>query len=271
MTRKIKVGIIGCGAIGSEIAKACQGGLKDKINLFAICDIDENKAAILNSSLNKKVAVLKLDEIIKGAGLIIEAASVKISGQVAEKCVKDKTDCMIMSVGGLIGKEKLLKLAEDRNVKIFMPSGAICGIDGLKSAASGRIDSVTLTTKKPIKGLQGAPYLKEKNIDLANVKEETVIFDGSASDAVKGFPQNVNVSATLSLAGIGSVKTRVRIMTSPAYTKNIHEIEIEGDFGRITTITENMPSGSNPKTSALAFLSAITTLKNITENVRIGT
>jgi aspartate dehydrogenase len=147
----------------------------------------------------------------------------------------------------------------------------LCGIDGLKSASVGRIDSVTFTTRKPPKGLDGAPYITKNNIELSSIKEETVIFEGTADDAVKGFPQNVNVAAILSLAGLGKANTRVRIVTSPDYTKNIHEVEIKGESGNITTRTENLPSKVNPKTSQLAVFSAIATLEGIVKNVRIGT
>ena len=104
-----------------------------------------------------------------------------------------------------------------------------------------------------------------------SIKKEKTIFEGSAVEAVKGFPQNVNVSAVLSLAGMGAKKTRVKIVTSPLYTSNTHEIEITGEFGRIVTRSENLPSKANPKTSALAIFSAIATLETIASSVRIGT
>jgi len=268
---KLKVGIIGCGAMGSEIARACQDRLSASVDLVAICDIDDKKAGGLKASLKKKVEILKLDELIKVADLVVEAASAGISATVLEKCIKAKRDCLIMSVGGLIAKDGLLKEANDKGIKVYIPSGALCGIDGLKSASGGRVESVTLTTRKPPKGLEGAPYLKENKIDLSGVKGETVVFEGTAAEAVKGFPANVNVSAVLSLAGIGAEKTRVRIITSPEYTRNTHEVEITGDFGRINTRTENVPSANNPKTSALAIYSAIATLEGIAKSVRIGT
>ena len=269
--KKIKVGIIGCGTIGSEIAKACQARLKNKVTLSAICDQDETKTKALNMSLSKKVTVFAFDKLIKKCDFVVEAASAKVSGGVLDGCVKAGRDCMIMSVGGLIGREGLLKKAEKKGVKVYIPSGALCGIDGLKSASTGRVDSVTLTTRKPPKGLEGAPYLKEKNIDISGITEETVIFEGNAADAIKAFPQNVNVSAALSLAGLGAGKTRVRIIASPHYTKNIHEVEISGECGRIFTRTENVPSRANPKTSSLAVFSAIATLAGITGSVRVGT
>jgi aspartate dehydrogenase len=268
---KLKVGIIGCGAIGTEIAKACQGRLKDKIDLSGICDIDEKKASVLNKVLVKNVPILNLEDIIKNSGLIVEAASAAMSADVLEKCIDAGRDCLMMSVGGLLGREELLRKAKEKNTRVYIPSGAICGIDGLKSASVGRVASVTLTTRKPPKGLAGAPYLKENNIDVLSIKEEKTIFEGSAEEAVKGFPQNVNVSAVLSLAGIGAKKTRVKIVTSPAYTANIHEIEITGEFGRIVTRSENLPSKANPKTSALAIFSAIATLEGIVTSVKIGT
>ncbi|MBI5124109.1 MAG: DUF108 domain-containing protein, partial [Candidatus Omnitrophica bacterium] len=244
---KIKVGIIGCGTIGSEIAKACQGRLEDKVVLSAICDVDTEKARALNGSLKKKVSVLPLREIIKKCSFLVEAASASVSGTVLKKCVEAKKDCLVMSVGGILGKERLLKNAEARGVRVYIPSGAICGIDGLKSASIGRIDSVTLTTTKPPKGLAGAPFLKSKGIDVSDIKEDTVVFEGAAEEAVKGFPQNINVSAVLSLAGIGAGKTRVRIVASPSSAANVHEVEIIGEAGRLTTRSENMPSKSNPK------------------------
>ena len=252
---KLKVGIIGCGTIG----------------LAAICDIDKDKSEVLKKQVAPKVKISTLDELVKEVDLVIEASSAKISGDILKKAMDKGKDILIMSVGGLLGKESLLKEAERKGIKVYIPSGALCGIDGLKSASIGRIDSVTLTTRKPAKGLEGAPYLKKNNISIAEIEEETVLFEGDAKSAIEGFPQNVNVAAVLSLAGIGAVKTKIRIVTSPDYTKNIHEVEISGSFGNIRTRTENVPAEANPKTSELAILSAIATLEGITKNVRIGT
>ena len=269
--KKIKVGIIGCGTIGGAIAAACQKDLAHIINLGAICDVDTNKASGLAKSLKGKIPVLAMGELIKKSSFVVEAASAAISAKVLSDCIAGKKDCLVMSVGGLIGKEKLLSRAAAAGIRVYVPSGAIAGIDGLKSAMSGGVTSVTLTTRKPPKGLVGAPYLKENGIDLSGIKSETVVFEGSVVEAVKGFPQNVNVSAVLSLAGIGAKKTRVRIVTSPEYTGNVHEIEIIGASGRINTRTENVPSATNPKTSALAIFSAIATLRSAAASVRIGT
>jgi len=270
--KKIKVGIIGCGTIGGEIARACRSSLKEKFELIALCDMDADKAAKLAASLKASAgSVVGMDELIAKSDLVIEAASGAISGQVLEKSVAVGKSILVMSVGGLIGKEELLDRARSSGVKVFIPSGALCGIDGLKASSCGKIESVMITTRKPPKGLEGAPYLVANKIDLGTVKGEMVVFDGTAQEAVKGFPKNVNVCAVLSLAGIGAAKTRVRIVTSPEYAKNIHEVEISGDFGKIVTRTENVPSPSNPKTSYMAILSALATLEGIADSVKIGT
>jgi len=268
---KLKVGIVGCGTIGGLIAKACVGRLNKKIELVALCDIDDKKINALNKKLKLELPKSGMDSLIKKSSLVIEAASGKISGQVLEKCIKHKKSCIIMSVGGLIGKESILKKAESQNVRVFVPSGALCGLDGVKSASVGKIYAAKLTTRKNPKALKGAPYIVHKKIDLNSIKGEKVIFKGNVIAAIKGFPQNVNVAASLSLAGIGPQKTEVNVVVSPRYTKNIHEVELEGEFGKLFTRTENVPSLDNPKTSRLAAFSAIATLKSVVSSLKVGT
>jgi aspartate dehydrogenase len=268
---RLRIGIIGCGAMGGEIARACDGRLSGYLELVAICDTDGEKACAVNGSLNKKADILSIDELIVVSDLVVEAAAASVSAMIVEKCVDAGKDCLVMSVGALLAHTDLLERANGLGISIYMPSGALCGVDGLKSASGGRIDSVTLTTRKPPRALEGAPYIKDRKIDLGAIKNETVIFDGKASEAVRAFPANINVSAVLSLAGIGAEKTRVRIVASPEYTRNTHEVEIKGDFGTITTKTENVPSVKNPKTSSLAIYSAIATLEGVAKSVRVGT
>lgn len=270
--KKIRVGIIGCGTIGSQLAKALEERFSEQAQLRALCDIDEGKAKKIKSSSSANPAILSIDELIEVSDLVIEAAGAAISYEIAQKVLQYGKDVMIMSVAGILDRYKqLFALAQTKGCCIYLPSGAIAGLDAVKAASITKIDKATLITRKPPQGLVGAPYLVEKKIDLTRIKKETVIFEGTASEAIKGFPKNINVCATLSLAGIGSEKTRVKIITSPDYKANIHEIQVAGDFGRLVTRTENLPSPENPRTSFLASLSAIATLKNILEVVKIGT
>jgi aspartate dehydrogenase len=268
----IHIGIIGCGAIGAKLAKYIDADLINKARLIAITDTDEQKARDLAGALRAAPKISGISALIDSADLVIEAASAKISFDIAMKTVNAGKDVMVMSTGGLLKDHKtLFKLAKERGTNIYLPSGAICGLDGLKGAGFSRIDRVTLTTRKPPEGFKGAPYVEKNNIALEGIISDTVLFEGSAMDAMEGFPANINVAATLSLCGIGSDKTMVRIIASPSATRNTHEVEVEGEFGRLLSRTENVPSPDNPKTSYLAILSAIATLNGILERVKIGT
>jgi len=272
MRKRIKVGIVGCGTIGKEVAKVCLwGDLKKKTMLVSFYDADKAKKKNFEKYVGRKIAANSIEALIQKSELLIETANGQAALGLLRLAIKKRKDIMIMSIGGLLGKEKLLNLARRNGINVYLPSGALAGIDAIKSASVSKIKSVTLTTKKPPKGLEGAPYLTRRNIKLRGLKRDKIVFKGSAREAVKAFPKNINVSALLSLAGIGATKTRVKIIASPRLTKNVHEVVIEGDFGIIRTITENKPSLANPKTSYLAALSAIATLRGIVDSVRIGT
>jgi aspartate dehydrogenase len=271
MMNKKTIGIIGCGVIGSALAEYAQKDLKGKIEKIVLYDVDPEKSASLVKKLSGAMVAGGIDEVAAESDLAIEAATPKIVGEVLQAVVSRKKDVMIMSVGGLLGNESALENARSSDIKVLVPSGAIAGIDAIKAAEKAGIESVTITTRKAPKSIKGAPYLLEKSIDVDEIEKETVIFEGNALEAVKGFPKNINVSALLSIAGIGPEKTRVRIVVSPEYTRNTHEVEVSGKSGRITTRTENVPSPINPKTSYLAALAAIESLRGYFDPVRVGT
>jgi aspartate dehydrogenase len=267
----LKVGIVGCGAIGSALARAIDGDIP-QAELVAVFDRDGQKAARLVSSLKKAPKILSTNELIKVSDLVVEAASKDIAATLARRVVENGKDCMVMSTGGMISEVDIFNLARARGCKVYLPSGALVGIDGVKSASCGKIYSVTLITSKSPKALDGAPYILKKHIDLDSISKETVIFEGSAAEAVAGFPANINVAATLSLASFGPKRVKVRIVVDPHLkNNNVHEIRVEGKFGRLFARTESLFSPDNPRTSYLAVLSAIATLKDICSSVKIGT
>lgn len=268
----IKIGLVGCGAIGAEIARALDRGAIDA-SLVAVCDHNPATASALIESLGHKPVKARLEELVSLSDLVVEAASQKAVPAVARETLGRGKSLMIMSVGALADRElfaEVKRLARENGAKVYLPSGAIAGLDGLKSASLGDIRRITLTTTKNPRGLQGAPYILETGIDLDALTGPTLIFEGSALDAVKAFPANVNVAATLFLAA-GTSEVEVKVVADPGIHINRHEILVEGDFGRITTKVENIPSPQNPKTSYLAALSAIATLRSIVEPVKIGT
>lgn len=267
-----KIGIVGCGAIGSFLALTIAKDFRSEARIIGLCDIDEKSSRLLAGRLRKDVPILSLEILTDRADLVIECTSPQAVPQLVHHVLEKGKDIMVMSVGGLIGNMEIFSLARKKKCRLILPSGAICGLDGLKAASIGRIKKVTLTSRKSPQGLKDAPYIRQNAIDLDSMLQEQVIFEGTSEQAVTGFPKNINVSALLSIAGVGPQETRVKIIAVPGLGVNIHEVEVEGDFGKLMTRTENIPFPENPKTSFLAALSAVATLKQFfDETIRVGT
>jgi aspartate dehydrogenase len=274
---KLKVAIIGCGAIGTTLAKAIDSGKAGEVKLGLVYDIKPEKSEALVKKLRVKPKIAEGASQIyadRTVDLVIEAASQKAVKQYSLGILRSGKDLMVMSVGAFADQSLLKSVRREADKKhhhVYIPSGAILGIDGVKAAGLSKIQRVTLTTRKPPAALAYGDYLKEHHIRLDGLKKPKVIFDGRAREAVKAFPASVNVAATLSLAGIGLDKTRVRIIADPKLHENVHEIYVRGESGEITTMAKNMPFPDSRRTSYLAALSAIRTLKNLSEAIRIGT
>lgn len=270
-----KIALLGCGAIGTQIAMAVDSG-KISAELTHVYDSDESKAEILTSKLKKKPIIVANPHLLSSnnVDIVVEAASQDAIKNHALSILQNKKDLMIMSAGALLDEsvfDILFDACKEFKKNIYLPSGAIAGIDAIKSV-KGELESVTLTTTKNPKSLAGAKFFIEKKIDSNSIKEKTTLFEGSAKEAVGLFPANINVAALLSLAGLGSTRTMVRIVADPLTDKNTHQITATGKSGKITISVENLPDPANPKTSRLAILSAIECLRTIcADDIIIGT
>jgi aspartate dehydrogenase len=268
----LKIGILGVGAIGRTIAAAIDHKQVDA-ELLALADQDRARADALSSELSNHPAVVSIEELIERCDLAVESASQAALAAFVPKALARGRDMLIMSVGGLLGHEEWLRQAREKSCRIYLPSGAIAGLDGIKSASIGRIESVSLTSRKPVAALKGSKYVVERNLPLEGFTEDTLIFEGLAEEAARAFPATSNVAASLRLAVDPAipVPVRVRVIAVPSGSENVHEIRVEGEFGRITVKVENVPSKSNRQTSQLAAFSAIATLKNLTRSLHVGT
>jgi aspartate dehydrogenase len=270
--RKVRVGILGCGAIGSRIAQSITGELHDFCQLTGVYDRLPVRAKTLEESLSSShLSKTSVNDLLQDCDLMVEAVNASQTIPLIQRAILAKRDVLAMSVGKLLNAQRLFSLASQHGRCILVPSGAIAGIDAIKSASLGFISRITLTTRKPLSGFLNNSYIKQQGIDLSRIKGTQVIFEGDVDSAVKQFPQNINVAATLALASRQKSKLLIRIETSPKFKRNSHHIEVEGDFGRITTTTENTVCPDNPKTSYLAVLSGIQTLKEYCLGQRIGT
>jgi len=275
MTKR-RVGIIGCGTIGSQLAIAIDNGEVKNASIVSLFDVAQETVLALREKLNSHPAAFsKFDNFIKNTqcDIIVEAASQEAVRKYAMHVLRARKDLIVMSVGGLADKSflsELIKESEGSVRRLYVPTGAIAGIDAIR-AVKDLLDSVMLITTKNPKALAGAPFFENNKLKLEDVKERRIIYEGSASDAVKAFPANVNVAAVLSLAGLGLDRTKVRIIADPSFATNQHEILARGSFGEFRFTVNNVPSPGNPKTSYLAVLSAIECLRSVCgDGIRIG-
>ena len=240
----MKVGLIGCGNIGKELASYIDSS--DFFDLTYIHDISKENINSLIENLSNKPKITDMDVLIEGSDLIIEAASKEAVKELFNYNLDGKK-VLIMTTGALLD-------LDIPDAEIIVPTGAISGIDSLK-AVSSMIEKLELITTKPPKSLE------------LDIDEKKIIFEGNVQEAVQEFPKNINVAATIKLAT--GKDPKIKIIADPEAKLNKHEIIAEGSFGKLHLITENVPS-KNPKTSYLAILSAIQCLKNLENNIKIG-
>ncbi|MEM1645615.1 MAG: aspartate dehydrogenase [Ignisphaera sp.] len=256
-----RVGIIGCGAIGSYIAKAIDRKLVD-VDLVIVFDVDSKRAEELVKKLNNiKPRVAKsINEIIsEDIDIVVEVASQEAVKRYAVDILRSGKNLIVMSTGALLNEDLLkniIRVAREKNVKIYIPSGAIGGLDALKASSIIGIEELVLTTTK-----------NPKALGLGNVDKPTVIFDGDAEEAVRRFPLNINIAASIALAA--GKKPRVRVVADPNVDENIHTIYAKGSFGEITIVMKNRKLDESPRTSLIAALSVIQLLKQLSDEVII--
>jgi aspartate dehydrogenase len=276
-----KISIIGCGAIGSELAHSIDSEMIDTVKISSLFDLNLDYAENLRSILKNNSPELYGNfsdyvnsKSFKEVDLVIESASQEAIKAYLRRILSEGKDILVMSVGSFadsIFYADILKYVTKYDNNIYVPSGAIAGIDAIKSTRNF-ISSVTLTTTKNPESLRGAPFFQTSEIDLDSLKKRTIIFEGSAVEAVKYFPANVNVAALLGLVGLGVEKTKVNIVVDPSIRINKHEIKVTGKFGELIIMVKNIPSSKNPRTSYLAILSALECIRSIVSSgVKYGT
>ena len=263
------IGIVGCGAIGQALLQAADAG-KLTVPVAGVTSRTEKSAREFLATLRNPPPYLDRAQLIARSDLVVEAAGGSVVPVLAKEVFAAGKELMIISVGAVLDHPEIMAQAREQGRRLFIPSGAIAGLDGIKSACVGQVSHVTITTRKPPAGLEGAPFLVERVVSLVGLKQEREVFSGTAREACRGFPANVNVTAAVSLAGIGPDRTRVRILAVPGLERNCHDVEVEGEFGKLAVHIENVPS-ENPRTGKLTALSIIRSIQDAADSVRVGT
>jgi aspartate dehydrogenase len=266
---ELRVALGGFGAIGGALAQRLDRGLPG-LRLAAVSANDVARAERRLAALSRPVPVVPLSALAEAAEVVVECAPAAVFGQVAEPAIEAGRIFLPVSVGQLLERDDLVARAAATGARIIVPTGALLGLDAVRAAAEGTIHSVTMVTRKPPRGLAGAPYLEQHGIRLDGLGAPLKVFEGSAREGARGFPANVNVAAALSLAGIGPDRTRLEIWADPGVSRNTHRIVVEADSARFEMTIENVPSEANPRTGKITALSVIATLRGLTATLRVG-
>jgi len=268
------VGIAGLGAVGLTVAKALdpaegRGGIAG-LRLVAVAELDRAKAAASLAGFADPPEIVEPEALAALADIVVEALPAAAFECVAVPALTAGRLFVPSSVGALLARMHLVKLAVEKGARIVVPTGALLGLDAVRACAEGPVESISIETRKPPAGLAGAPYLVNHAIDVFAITEPTCVFQGNALDAAAGFPANVNVAAALALAGIGPVRTRVAIWADPGVERNIHTIRVKSGAARLTMTVEGVPSETNPRTSKLTPLSVIAALRGLVSTLKVG-
>ena len=264
----LRVAIAGLGAIGLAVAEALDRGIPGCV-LAAVSANDRSKAAERLSHLKRAVPVVTIGELEPLADIVVECAPAKLLPAIAEPFLEVGKTVIVLSAGAILSHEYLVGIARRTGGQIVVPTGALLGLDAVTAAAEGEIRAVRMVTRKPVRGLAGAPYLAEHNIEISDITEPLCIFKGAPREAAVGFPANLNVAVALSLAGIGADKTTLEIWADPALTRNTHRIEVDSDSASFSMSIENIPS-DNPRTGRITALSVIAYLRKLNAPLRVG-
>jgi aspartate dehydrogenase len=267
----LRVAIGGFGAIGKVVAKALDDGIEG-LSLAAVSARDTARAEAAMAGFVHPAPVLPLESLWEAADIVVECAPAEHLRGLAEPALAHGRTLVTLSCGALLDNFDLVDLARRQGGRILVPTGALLALDAVQAAAlGGGISRVQMITRKPPGGLEGAPYLVEHQIRVTGLGAAKLVFSGSAREAARGFPANVNVAAALAMAGLGPDRTMIDIWADPAVDRNIHRIEVEADAARFSFQIENVPSLENPKTGRMTPLSVIALLKKLTSPLAIGT
>lgn len=270
MSRAItRVAIAGLGAIGRVLVRRLHDGIPG-LTLACAAANDRAKAQGWLDAERIACPLVELDELPRHAELAVECAPADVFERICRPMLEAGKAVMVLSCGALLARPALIALAKERGGQIIVPTGALLGLDAVTAAAEGRIHSVRMTTRKPPRGLEGAPYLVAHGISVAGLSQAKRVFSGTAREAAAGFPANVNVAAALALAGIGPDRTMIEIWADPAVDRNCHQIEVDADSAHFTLAIENIPS-ENPKTGRITALSVLAALRKLNAPLRVGT
>ena len=266
---RLRVGLIGFGAIGRRLAEAIVAGEAGRCELQAVLvRRPERITPDVAERFDCRVTGDAADFLATSMDLVVEVAGHDALKAYAEDVLRQGKDLLVISIGALADQafeERLRRAAHDYGRRVYLATGAIAALDAISAAAVGGLDAVTHSVRKPPAGLLEPD--EAARVQASGVPE--LLYEGTAREAAIRFPENVNVAAAIALAGLGLDRSMVRVVADPTVARNTHEIEARGHFGELRGVLQNIPT-ENPKTGRLTAMSIVKALRNLTEPVVVG-
>lgn len=270
----LKIAVLGGGMIARLVLEEARAGKLPRVEIVAIAGRREpSRSASLAREYAVPYAVGREALLARRPQVVVEAASHDAVREHLVALLEAGVSVIVLSAGAL-ADDGLRRAAEAAaaasGARLLVPSGGIGGLDALNAACVAGVDEASIQVAKPPAAWKGIPFVEGLGIDLDRLETARVLFEGPARSGVPHFPQNVNIAAVLSLAGIGMDRTQLRVVADPALKLNTHTLRISGRTGRFTVVLENVPTPDNPKTSWLACCSAVDALRSLAASARYG-
>lgn len=271
----MRIGIIGGGTIARLfLTHIARGDLGDARVVAILGRAGSERSRVLAGEYDVAL-VATIDALIaERPAVVIEAASHESVQTHGESVLAAGIGLIVLSAGAMADdalRARLEAAAKRTGALLYVPSGGIGSLDAIKAAVIAGVDSITIQSSKPPRAWKGIDYVEQLGVDLDRLSAPYVLYDGPARAGVKHFPQNVNIAAVLSMAGIGFDRTRLVVIADPAIDRNTHVITTRGASGDIEITLRNVPAPDNPKTAWLACYSALAALKAMQSPIRYGT
>lgn len=269
MSGRIPVAVAGLGAVGFKVVAALEHGIPGLV-LTAVSARDLDRARERVGHFRAPPAVVPVEALARHADIVVECLPPAIFQAVATPVLNRGGTLVPASIGALLAHDELIRLASRRGGRIIVPSGAVVGLDGLRAAAEAGLEEVRLVTHKPPSSFGGTVVTEGRTIETAAIDQPLCLFRGSAREAIRLFPVNVNVAAALSLAGVGPDKTQVEVWADPDTDRNRHAIFVRSRSNAFTAEVVNIPDPDNPKSSGITGYSIVAALRRIVGPMAVG-
>lgn len=266
--KQLRVVVVGFGTIGTVVSSLVDA--HDDMTLVGVVGRDRGRTEAAVAAAGLDVPVLDLGDIPGEADVVAEAAPPPAFESIARPVLAGGKVLATVSAGALMEHPELVELAQMTGGRVVLATGALLGLDAVRAAALGGIQSVTMITVKPARAFLDVPFVQEQGIDIEAIEEPLCLFKGSAREGVRRFPSNVNVAVSLAMAGVGPDKTQLEVWADPGLQRNTHRIEVVADAASFQLSIQNVPTETHPSTGRITALSLFDAIRGLTSTVRVG-